>query len=140
MRKIASRLLPAAGAMALVAALGGIAIAQQDKNTVRTPNGLGFADFQGYESWQVVSVSATPGVIDVIVGNPAMIAAYKTGLPADGKKFPDGVKMAKIHWITAQNSEGGSPATVPGQRCATSTSCGATARASPPAAVGAMPR
>ena len=102
-----------AGGALLLAGLGGIALAQQDKNSVRTPNGLGFADFQGYEGWQVVSVSATPGVIDVIVGNPAMIAAYNTGLPAEGRKFPDGVKMAKIHWTTAQNSEGGSPATVP---------------------------
>jgi len=122
MRKISSRtLLASAAGVGLLAALGGIAIAQQDRNSVRMPNGLGFSDFQGYETWKVVSVSATPGVIDVIVGNPAMIAAYKTGLPAEGKKFPDGVKMAKIHWITAQNSEGGSPATVPGH-CATSTS------------------
>jgi len=86
MRKISSRpLLACAGLVALAASLGGVAIAQQDRNSVRTPSGLGFADFQGYETWQVVSVSATLGVIDVIVGNPAMIAAYKTGLPADGR-------------------------------------------------------
>ena len=48
------------------------------------------------------------------VEDPAMIAAYKTGLPAAGRKFPDGARMAKIHWTTVQNSEGGSPATVPG--------------------------
>jgi hypothetical protein len=27
-----------------------------------------------------------------------MIAAYKAGVPGNGKPFPDGAKMAKIHW------------------------------------------
>ncbi len=28
-----------------------------------------------------------------------MIDAYKEGVPDNGKPFPDGAKMAKIHWI-----------------------------------------
>jgi len=27
-----------------------------------------------------------------------MINAYKEGAPGNGKPFPDGAKMAKIHW------------------------------------------
>jgi len=46
------------------------------------------------------------------VGNPEMIAAYQSGLPAEGKKFPDGVKMVKIHW-NAKKSPDGFPALVP---------------------------
>ena len=32
------------------------------------------------------------------LANPAMIQAYKAGIPGNGKPFPDGAKMAKIHW------------------------------------------
>ena len=39
----------------------------------------------------------------VIVGNPAMIDAYRAGTPGNGKPFPDGAKMAKIHWAPKQN-------------------------------------
>ena len=28
-----------------------------------------------------------------------MIDAYRSGVPGNGKPFPDGSKMAKIHWI-----------------------------------------
>ena len=34
----------------------------------------------------------------MILGNPAMIAAFKAGIPGNGKPFPNGAKMAKIHW------------------------------------------
>jgi hypothetical protein len=34
----------------------------------------------------------------VILGNPVMINAYQSGIPGNGKPFPDGSKMAKIHW------------------------------------------
>jgi hypothetical protein len=27
-----------------------------------------------------------------------MIGAYRAGIPGNGKAFPDGSKMAKIHW------------------------------------------
>ena len=33
-------------------------------------------------------------VLAVILGNPAMIDAYKAGIPGNGKPFPDGAKMA----------------------------------------------
>jgi Cytochrome P460 len=33
-----------------------------------------------------------------------MIDAYKAGIPGDGKPFPEGAKMAKVHW-NAQKKE-----------------------------------
>ena len=77
---------------------GGSAIFAQDKYTVKVPNGLAFSEFKGYEDWPVIAISENQGLIAVIVGNPVMIGAYKEGVPGNGKPFPDGAKMAKIHW------------------------------------------
>lgn len=85
--------------------LGGVAIAQQNKDSVKVPDGLALSEFKGYEKWQVIGVSQNNNIIDVIVGNPAMIAAYQSGLPADGKKFADGVRMVKIHWNAKKEPE-----------------------------------
>ena len=41
---------------ALVSALGGSALSAQDKYTVKVPGGLAFAEFRGYENWQVLSI------------------------------------------------------------------------------------
>ena len=90
---------------AAAAALGGIALAAQDKYTLQVPNGLAFSDFRGYENWEDVAVSATETGIKVIVANPAMMAAYRDGLPAAGKQFPDGSKVAKIEWTVKRSGE-----------------------------------
>ena len=71
----------------------------QDKYTVKVPGGLAFSEFRGYESWELISTSDNGTVVAAILGNPAMIAAYKKGYPDNGKAFPDGSKMAKIHWV-----------------------------------------
>jgi hypothetical protein len=81
-----------------LAALGGTALAQQDKYTLRVPGGLEFSEFRGYEGWQVVSTSQSAKLVAVILANPEMIDAYVAGAPGNGKPFPDGAKMAKIHW------------------------------------------
>jgi len=86
-----------------LAVLAGAAISAQDKYTVNVPNGLAFSEFRGYESWETISVSHNGGLLAVILGNPAMIDAYKTGVPGNGKPFPDGSKMAKIHWDAKKN-------------------------------------
>src|SRR5947199_3281087 len=102
------RLVSALAAPAFVvvlAVLGGNAISAQDKYTVQVPNGLAFSEFRGYEDWNVVAVSQSGDLIEVIVGNPAMIDAYKTGAPGNGKPFPDGAKMAKIHWNAKKSAE-----------------------------------
>jgi len=87
----------------------GAAISVHDKYTLKIPNGLAFSEFRGYEGWQTISISNGKRVA-VILGNPAMIAAYKAGIPANGKPFPDGAKMAKIHWNPKKNeAEPGQP-------------------------------
>ena len=50
----------------------------------------------------------------MILANPVMIDAYRAGIPGNGKPFPDGAKMAKIHWTPKKNEEPFSDATVPG--------------------------
>lgn len=90
------------------------ALAAEDKYQVKVPGGLAFSEFRGYEAWQTISISRTEKVVGVIVGNPAMIDAYQSGIPGNGKPFPDGAKMAKIHWAPKPN-EFFKEATVPGQ-------------------------
>ena len=87
----------------LLAVFGGIALAGQDKYTVQVPGGLAFSEFRGYENWQVIAVSQTGDLIVAILGNPEIIAAYQSGVPGNGKPFPDGAKMAKIHWTAKPN-------------------------------------
>ncbi len=82
----------------VVAALGGITLAAQDKYTLQVPGGLAFSEFRGYESWQVVSISHDGPLMAAILANPAMIEAFQAGVPGNGKPFPDGARMAKIHW------------------------------------------
>jgi hypothetical protein len=98
---------------ALIGSLGGSALSAQDKYTLSVPGGLAFADFRGYENWQVVSVSQDGGLFAVILANPVMIEAYRAGIPGNGKPFPDGSRMAKVHW-TPKQLETFSAATVPG--------------------------
>src|SRR5262245_7665297 len=84
--------------ISLFALVTGVAISAQDKYTVRVPNGLAFSEFRGYEDWAVISISQNAKAIAVIMGNPAMIDAFREGVPDNGKPFPDGARMAKVHW------------------------------------------
>jgi hypothetical protein len=88
-----------------LAALGGWALAAQDKYTLQVPNGLAFSDFRGYENWQVVAVSQTEDLLKVMVANPTMIDAYRAGVPGNGKPFPDGSRIAKIAWKPKKSTE-----------------------------------
>jgi mono/diheme cytochrome c family protein len=98
---------PGAGSQAQAAA------SAQDKYSLKVPGGLAFAEFRGYESWPVISLSHNGNRLAAILGNPVMIEAFKAGIPGNGKPFPDGAKMAKVHWSTKVNaSEPGGP-TVP---------------------------
>ncbi len=92
--------------------LAALALAAQDKYTLKVPGGLAFSEFRGYESWQVISVSHNGDHLAVILGNPVMIQAYQAGAPGNGKPFPDGARMAKIHW-NAKKMETFPAATVP---------------------------
>ena len=96
-----------------LAVFAGLAISAQDKYTVKVPGGLAFSEFRGYEGWQAISTSRNGRVVAMILGNPAMIDAYRTGIPGNGKPVPDGAKMAKVHW-TQKPSQFFPEATVPG--------------------------
>jgi hypothetical protein len=90
------------------------AASTQDKYTLKVPNGLAFSEFRGYEGWPVIAISHNGGAVAAILGNQVMIDAYKAGIPGNGKPFPDGAKMAKVHWTAKVDvSEPGAP-TVPG--------------------------
>jgi hypothetical protein len=104
-----------ASAIILCAVSGGIALAAQDRSALKVPDGLSFAEFKGYEDWANVAVSQTPESIKVISANPAMIAAYRSGLPAAGKKFPDGSRVVKIEWGQKKNPESPYEVTVPAE-------------------------
>jgi hypothetical protein len=82
----------------VLAVVGGWAISAQNKYTLKVPNGLAFSEFRGYEKWEVVSISQDGHVMAAILANPVMIEAYLAGIPGNGKPFPDGAKLAKIHW------------------------------------------
>lgn len=96
-----------------IAVVAGSPDTSKDKYAVKVPGGLAFSDFKGYESWQTVSISQDGKVIAAILANPVMIDAYRAGIPGNGKPFPDGSKMAKIHW-TPKAMETFPAATVPG--------------------------
>jgi hypothetical protein len=105
---------------AFLSVLLALALAAQDKYTVKVPGGLAFSEFRGYEDWQMVGPSQTDAqnVIRVILANPVMIQAYRDGVPGNGKPFPDGSKIAKIEWtprkITDAPFSASTPDTVPG--------------------------
>jgi hypothetical protein len=105
---------PTVAVVALLAALGGVALAAQDRYALQVPGGLAFSEFKGYDEWQTIAVSQNGTLIDTILGNQAMIDAYKAGIPGNGKPFPDGAKMAKIHWKAVKNPEQPGDPTVPG--------------------------
>src|ERR1700738_4195041 len=88
-----------------LAVLGSMALAAQDKYTLKVPNGLAFSDFRGYETWQDISVSQTENGLKVIAANDAMINAYRQGVPGNGKPFPEGSKIVKIEWSSKKNPE-----------------------------------
>jgi hypothetical protein len=97
----------------VLAVMGGWAKSAQDKYIAQVPNGLAFSEFRGYEAWQVVSISQDGDLIAAILANPVMIDAYLAGVPGNGKPFPDGARMAKIHW-NPKKMETFPAATVPG--------------------------
>jgi hypothetical protein len=98
-------MLTIAATTVLLAALGGAAVSAQDKYALQVPNGLAFADVKGYENWEVVAVSQTEDLLKVMVANPVMMEPYRSGVPGNGKPFPEGSKIAKIEWKPKRSTE-----------------------------------
>jgi hypothetical protein len=99
-----SNLIVATVVLAL-AVVGAMATSTQDKYTLKLPNGLTFSDWKGYEDWQLISTSKTDDRLKVILGNPTIIAAFKSGIPGNGKPFPEGSKIAKVQWKPKKSTE-----------------------------------
>src|SRR5579863_10031567 len=97
--------LTTAIATAVLAVLGAPAAYAQDKYTLKSPSGIAFSDFRGYEDWALVSSARTDQVLKVIVANPAMISAFKSGVPGNGQPFPDGSMIVKLQWKPKKSTE-----------------------------------
>src|SRR3954466_8150604 len=97
--------LTIAMATAAFGTLGGTEDCAQDKYALKTPSGIAFSDFKGYEDWPVVSSARTDEVLKVVVANPVMIEAYKAGIPGNGRPFPEGSKIAKLQWKPKKSAE-----------------------------------
>ena len=94
--------------MSLVVAGAVMAGQSQDRFTLKTANGVAFAEFSDYEDWPLVATSlpddaggcgSRAGCTKAILGNPAMLKAYREGIPANGQAVPDGAAMAKVEWL-----------------------------------------
>ena len=98
-----------ATAVAVLAILGAALLFAQgqgnDKYLLKSPSGIAFSDFRGYEDWADVSSARTDEILKVIVGNPTMIKAYKAGIPGNGQPFPDGSMVAKLQWTHKKSTE-----------------------------------
>src|ERR1700733_2029580 len=94
-----------ATAVAVLAVLAATVVYAQDKYSLKSPSGIAFSDFRGYEDWAVVSSARTDEVLKVIVANPMMIKAYKAGVPGNGQLFPDGSMIVKLQWKPKKSTE-----------------------------------
>jgi len=98
-----------ATAVAVLAVLAAVALFAQgqdkDKYSLKSPSGIAFSDFRGYEDWADVSSARTDEILKVIVGNPKMINAFKAGVPGNGQSFPDGSMIVKLQWKHKKSTE-----------------------------------
>ena len=92
-------------AVAVLALLLATVVDAQDKYSLKSPSGIAFSDFRGYEDWAMVSSARTDEVLKVILANPTMIAAYKAGAPGNGQLFPDGSMIVKLQWKPKKSTE-----------------------------------
>jgi hypothetical protein len=91
--------------VAVFALLVAVVVYAQDKYSLKSPSGIAFSDVSGYEDWSVVSTARRDEVLKVIVSSPAMIKAYKAGVPANGQSFPEGSRIVKIQWKPKKSTE-----------------------------------
>jgi hypothetical protein len=77
----------------------------RDKYSLKSPSGIAFSDFRGYEDWPAVSSARQDEILKVIVANPRMITAYKAGVPLNGQPFPEGSMIVKLQWKQKKSTE-----------------------------------
>ncbi len=103
-QRVAGFTIAAAAAVVLAVSIAK-AVDIQDKYSLKSPSGIAFSDFRGYEDWAVVGPARTTEVLKIITANPAMIKAYKAGTPGNGQPFPEGSKIVKIQWKPKKSKE-----------------------------------
>ena len=94
-----------ATAVAVLAVLVAAAVYAQDKYSLKSPSGIAFSDFKGYEDWAVAPSARTDEVLKEIVASPTMINAYRAGVPGNGQLFPDGSMIVKLQWKPKKSTE-----------------------------------
>jgi hypothetical protein len=94
-----------ATATAILGTLVATPVRAQDKYSLKSPSGIAFSDFRGYEDWADVSSARTDEILKVIVANPKMIKAFKAGIPVNGQPFPDGSMIVKLQWKHKKSTE-----------------------------------
>ena len=72
-----------------------LAAQSQDRFTLKAANGIAFSEFRGYDAWQMIATSqpddaggcgtSKVGCTKAILGNPAMLKAYRDGIPGNGQ-------------------------------------------------------
>jgi hypothetical protein len=92
-------------AVGVLVALVAVAVYAQDKYLLVSPGGIAFSDFRGYGDWPAVSSARQDEILKVIVANPKMIAAYKAGVPGNGKPFPESSRIVKLQWKVKKSTE-----------------------------------
>ena len=109
-RRFAGFTIVAAAAIVLAVLVAAALFAQgqekdEDKYALKSPSGIAFSDFRGYEDWADVSSARQDDILKVIVGNQTMITAYKSGIPVNGKPFPEGSRIVKLQWKQKKDTE-----------------------------------
>src|SRR5271163_509525 len=106
MKRTSKHTIAITAAFAVLAATAVYALGQaDDKYSLKSPSGIAFSDFRGYEDWADVSSAHTDDVLKVIVANPEMIKAFKSGIPGNGQPFPDGSMIVKLQWKPKKSTE-----------------------------------
>jgi hypothetical protein len=104
--RIAGFTIVATAVAALAVFVAAVVYAQnEDKYSLKSPSGIAFSDFKGYEDWAAVSSARTDEVLKVIVANPKMIRAFKAGVPGKGQLFPEGSMIVKLQWKPKKSTE-----------------------------------
>jgi Cytochrome P460 len=94
-----------ATAVVVLAVFVATVVYAQDKYTLKSPSGIAFSDFKGYEDWSLVSSARTDEVLKVILANPKMIKAYKAGVPGNSQPFPEGSMIVKLQWKPKKSTD-----------------------------------
>lgn len=88
---------------AALASFGVAALGDQDRYNLKVPGGLSFSEFRGYETWAPVAVDQTETGLKLISANAVTMKAFRAGLPAKDKTFPEGSKIVKFEWTMKEN-------------------------------------